>query len=98
MRGKVSYSLLVLFLSLSTPAEAQHWEVETHGMDTNLRGVSVAHSQGKNGAPLAVVWTSGSRGVIVRSLDDGKSWHRLYVPGGDALDFRGIVAFSASLA
>ena len=99
MKDKVSHSLLALvLLSLSTAAEAQHWEVATRGMDTNLRGVSVAHSPAKNGAPLAVVWTSGSRGVIVRSLDDGKSWHRLYVPGGDALDFRGIVAFSASLA
>jgi len=28
-----------------------------------------------------------------RSLDEGKTWKRLHVAGGDALDFRGIVAF-----
>jgi photosystem II stability/assembly factor-like uncharacterized protein len=98
-KGKVSNFLLaVLFLSLGTPAAAQHWEVETRGMNSNLRGVSLAHSPGENGAPIAAVWTSGSHGMIARSLDQGKSWQRLYVPGGDALDFRGIVAFSASLA
>jgi len=67
-------------------------------MKTNLRGVSVAHNPSEKRAPSAVVWSSGSHGVIVRSRDEGRSWRRLRVPGGDALDFRGIVAFSASLA
>src|SRR5207249_11680563 len=67
-------------------------------MKTNLRGVSVAHNPSEKRAPSAVVWSSGSHGVIVRSLDEGRSWRRLRVSGGDALDFRGIVAFSASLA
>jgi photosystem II stability/assembly factor-like uncharacterized protein len=99
MRAKVShFPLFLLFLCISTPAEAPRWEVQTRGMNTNFRGVSVARSPGAKGAPLPVVWISGSHGVIVRSLDEGKSWHRLYVQGGDALDFRGIVAFNASLA
>jgi photosystem II stability/assembly factor-like uncharacterized protein len=34
----------------------------------------------------------------VRSLDRGKSWQRLHVQGGEELDFRGIVAFHASIA
>lgn len=99
MKRKVSNSLFVaLFLFGSAPAKAQHWEVETRGMNSNLRGVSVASSPGEKGAPIPVVWASGSNGVIVRSLDGGKSWHRLYVQGGDELDFRGIVAFHAAVA
>ena len=45
-----------------------------------------------------VVWACGSNGVILRSVDDGKTWKRLRVQGGDALDFRGIVAFDATTA
>lgn len=99
MKGKVSnLPFLLLFLFLGTPTEAQHWEVETRGPDSNLRGLSVTSSPGEHGAAIPVVWTSGSNGVIVRSLDRGKSWQRLYVQGGDELDFRGIVAFHASIA
>jgi photosystem II stability/assembly factor-like uncharacterized protein len=41
---------------------------------------------------------SGSNGVILKSIDEGKTWSRQRVTGGDALDFRGIVAFDASTA
>jgi len=46
----------------------------------------------------AVVWASGSKGVILKSVDEGKTWKRLHVAGGDALDFRGIVAFDEKIA
>lgn len=99
MKAQVSHlPLLLLFVFIGTEAKAQWWEVATRGMNTNLRGVSVANHAGKNQAPIPVVWTTGSHGVILQSMDEGKSWHRLYVPGGDELDFRGIVAFSDSLA
>ena len=99
MKVKVSNSLfLLLLLFVGRPAEGRHWEVQTRGMNSNLRGVSVASSPGEKGAPMVVVWTSGSNGVIARSLDEGKSWLRVYVQGGDELDFRGIVAFHASIA
>lgn len=45
-----------------------------------------------------VVWACGSNGVILRSVDEGKTWKRLHVQGGDALDFRGIVAFDPTTA
>ena len=50
---------------------------------------------GRKRRPVPVVWASGSNGVILKSLDRGKTWQRLHVAGGDALDFRGIVAFNA---
>jgi photosystem II stability/assembly factor-like uncharacterized protein len=90
--------ILFLLLIFSSSAEAQWWKVQTSGLDTNLRGVSAAYTPDAKGVPVPVVWVSGSNGVILKSLDEGKSWQRLHVAGGDALDFRGIVAFNASTA
>jgi len=90
--------ILFLFLLFTLPAEAQWWEVQTSGSDTNLRGVSAANAPDTKGALMPMVWASGSNGVILRSTDLGKTWKRLHVAGGDALDFRGIVAFNAATA
>src|SRR5260370_9126234 len=91
---------LAFFFSflLDAATQAQWWTVQTSGLDTNLRGVSVAEMPDAMGAPVPVVWASGSNGVILKSIDEGKTWKRLRVTGGHALDFRGIVAFNASTA
>jgi photosystem II stability/assembly factor-like uncharacterized protein len=89
---------LFLFLLFALPTEVQWWRVQTSGLATNLRGVSAAYSPNAKGAPMPAVWASGSNGVILRSLDSGKTWKRLHVAAGDALDFRGIVAFNAATA
>ena len=93
-----SMRFLLLFLLFNSPAEAQWWKVQTTGLDTNLRGVSAAYMPDAKGKFVPVVWASGSNGVILRSLDQGVTWKRLHVDGGDALDFRGIVAFNATTA
>jgi photosystem II stability/assembly factor-like uncharacterized protein len=89
---------LLFFLSFAVSAEAQWWRVQTSGLETNLRGVSAIAITDPKGIPISVVWASGSKGVILRSLDDGETWVHRQVPDGDALDFRGIVAFNASTA
>jgi photosystem II stability/assembly factor-like uncharacterized protein len=88
--------LLLLLLLFSSPAEAQWWKVQTSGINTNLRGVSVAYAP--NASVVHIVWASGSNGVILRSLDEGKTWKRLPVADGEALDFRGIVSFNEKTA
>jgi photosystem II stability/assembly factor-like uncharacterized protein len=91
--------LAILFSTLSgVSVQAQWWEVQASGIDTNLRGVSVAYAPDAKGAPATAVWASGSNGVILRSPDSGKRWQRLHVRGGDDLDFRGIVAFNSTTA
>lgn len=90
--------VLPLLLVSATPAEGQRWEMETRAINSNLRGLSVAHGPGENRTPRFAVWASGSNGAILRSDDEGKSWHRLDAPEGDELDFRGVVAFPPSLA
>ena len=93
------FVLAFLFLLLpGAVTEAQWWRIQTSGIDTNLRGVSVTSVKSAKGFPVSEVWASGSKGVILRSLDEGETWSRLHVPGGDALDFRGIVAFSEKIA
>src|SRR5260370_20080730 len=89
---------LLVLTEFAMPSEAQWWKVQTSGLDSNLRGVSAAYAPDEKGVPVPVVWASGSNGVILRSLDLGKTWKRLHVAGGDALDFRGIVAFNVSTA
>src|SRR2546421_7496638 len=89
---------LLLLMLVTTPAEAQWWKVQTSGLHTNLRGVSLAYAPDAKGVPAPVVWASGSNGVILKSIDAGTTWKRLHMAGGDALDFRGIVAFKASTA
>src|SRR5467141_2915417 len=88
--------LFSLFFGVSV--QVQWWKVQTSSLDTNLSGVSAAYTPDEKGVPVPVVWASGSNGVILRSLDEGKTWKRLHVAGGDALDFRGIVAFNAATA
>ncbi|HET7208650.1 MAG TPA: YCF48-related protein [Terriglobales bacterium] len=71
------------------------WSVQTSGIDTNLRGVSV---KGADGTRRHVIWASGSNGVILRSLDDGQRWKRLTIPSAGSLDFRDVEAFDADTA
>lgn len=89
--------LVLLFSGFAGTAQAQWWTVQTSGIDTNLRAVSAVLLSPAGDGTIAV-WTSGSNGVILRSLDKGKSWKRLHVGGGDALDFRGIAAVDADVA
>jgi photosystem II stability/assembly factor-like uncharacterized protein len=77
-------ALIMLFA-----AAAPWWTIRYTGRDTNLRGVSLTQDS---------VWVAGSNGAVLRSTDDGKTWQRLPVPGGEGLDFRDIEAFSADLA
>jgi len=90
--------LFMPFLLICVPAQAQHWKVQTRGIDTSLRGVSIANIPNENGLLVPVVWASGSNGVILKSLDQGKTWQRVDVKESDRLDFRGIVALSEKTA
>ena len=74
--------LVVLAAAIFVPAGVKDrpwWTVQTSGIDTNLRGVSIAEFMDSHQAPAPVVWASGSNGVILRSTDGGKTWQRLRV-------------------
>ena len=85
-------SVAVVGLMFGALLQAQEWQIQTSGIDTNLRAVSAATSHDSAGHEINSVWTSGSNSVILRSLDEGKTWKRLYIRGAEDLDFRGLKA------
>jgi photosystem II stability/assembly factor-like uncharacterized protein len=76
--------LLSIILFLTTGASAQ-WTKVSVPTTASLRGLSVVSS--------TTVWASGTEGTIIRTVDGGKHWSVITVPGAETLDFRGIHAF-----
>jgi photosystem II stability/assembly factor-like uncharacterized protein len=93
---KLLLMILLVPVACCVAADTPLWTVQTSGIATNLRGISVVHSFDASGAP--VVWASGSNGTILRSDDAGAHWSRLHVKDADTLDFRGIRAFDPLVA
>jgi photosystem II stability/assembly factor-like uncharacterized protein len=79
-----------ILLALASPALGQ-WNMEDSGTNSSLRAV-------RNTSP-GVVWASGTKGVVLRSEDDGYLWQTCAAPphAGD-LDFRGLWAWDAKHA
>ena len=62
----------------------------TSGNKISLRGLSVVDDQ--------IIWVSGNKGTVGKSLDGGKNWNWIKVKGFDSTDFRDIEAFDDSTA
>ncbi|HKT51367.1 MAG TPA: YCF48-related protein [Candidatus Angelobacter sp.] len=88
MKLLVSSSFFVLLLSVT--ANAQAWTRVTIPTTASFRGLSVIND--------AVVWASGTEGTVIRTVDGGKNWSVIKVPGAEQLDFRGIHVFDANTA
>jgi photosystem II stability/assembly factor-like uncharacterized protein len=88
--------LWILLVSLAFGGSGSWWSLKNSGVDTNLRGVSVVLETSHS--PESVVWATGSHGVVLRSVDSGKSWKRLHIPDAESLDFRGVQAFEENIA
>jgi photosystem II stability/assembly factor-like uncharacterized protein len=72
-------------LAFPAPSRAQ-WTYVPSGTAAELRGLSVVSDR--------IIWASGSRGTVVRSLDGGRTWQADTVPGFSALDFRAVHAMN----
>jgi photosystem II stability/assembly factor-like uncharacterized protein len=81
-----------LVLALGAPAQlaAQSWTPQSSGSTADLRGLHAVSS--------SVVWASGSRGTVLRTVDSGVSWVARPVPGADSLDFRDVFATDTARA
>lgn len=93
MSCQVYSSLLVVLLGAAgLPRIAAQSVGQTHPTHSkeNLRGVSAVSQQ--------IAWASGTHGTYLRTTDAGRTWLAAQVPGAEALDFRGVVAFSADEA
>ena len=82
--------LLLVFLLLPSLLFAQKVTNLTTGTKTHIRGLSVVNNK--------VVWVSGSNGMVGKSLNEGKDWTWMQVPGYEKREFRDIEAFDSSTA
>jgi photosystem II stability/assembly factor-like uncharacterized protein len=64
------------------------WTLHPTGGDSSLRGVAVVVHHGS-----IVVWTTGSKGTILHSADQGQTWEPSHIAGAESLDFRGVQTF-----
>ncbi|MFN8581211.1 MAG: hypothetical protein U0163_09585, partial [Gemmatimonadaceae bacterium] len=69
---------------------AQSWQTVSSGSTASLRGLAVVSDQ--------VVWASGSRGTVLRSVDGGTTWAVDAVPGARSLEIRAISAANERVA
>jgi photosystem II stability/assembly factor-like uncharacterized protein len=89
MRCAVFTAAAILFFSTPTFPQQSLAPDATRG--SNLRGVSAVND--------TVVWVSGSKGTIARTVDGGNKWERITPPqGAEAFDFRDVEAFSDKIA
>ncbi|MBO9202275.1 MULTISPECIES: WD40/YVTN/BNR-like repeat-containing protein [Niastella] len=90
MTARLYSMLLILLITLPHFISAQSIELLTSGQAVSIRGLCPVNDQ--------VVWVSGSRGTVGRSLDGGKTWQWTIVKGFEKTDFRDIEAFNANTA
>ncbi len=75
---------------ITMESSAQQVQLLHEGSGISIRGLSVVKND--------VVWVSGNKGTVGRSLDGGTSWQWMTVPGYENRDFRDVEAFDASTA
>ena len=83
---------LILFACQQKPHSDKepYWSPQESTTTAHLRGLS---SVSEN-----VAWASGTKGTVIRTIDAGKNWQRVSVPGADSVDFRDIEAFDENNA
>jgi photosystem II stability/assembly factor-like uncharacterized protein len=79
---------LLMGCTLVMAATGSWWSVRPTGVDANLRGVAVVVRRSGT-----IVWVTGSKGSILRSVDSGNTWVPVHISGAGNLDFRGVQTF-----
>ena len=80
--------LLSLILAATAAAAQSTPQVQFSHTAEGLRGVSAVSRQ--------IAWASGTHGTYLRTIDGGRTWTPAQVPDAATLDFRAVVAFSAT--
>lgn len=89
---RFAFSILLLFILSPSIAVAQTYQLIPLVSDANtsMRGLSIVNRD--------VIWVSGSKGYVGKSVDGGKTWEWIQPKGYEALDFRDIHAFDQNRA
>lgn len=86
---KLNTLISVFIIFISSLSAQSVVDLNTDG-ELSLRGLSVVDNK--------VVWVSGNKGKVGRSVDGGKTWKWISVKGFEKSEFRDIEAFSESTA
>ncbi|MEP6617331.1 MAG: oxidoreductase [Ginsengibacter sp.] len=81
-------TLFLLLLSVSV--HSQTVKILNTGTLSSFRGLSVVSDR--------IIWASGNKGTVGRSIDGGQNWKWMVVKGFEKNDFRDIEGFSATTA
>lgn len=84
-----TFALFIISLLICGTADAQ-WIKQSVNTTASLRGLSVVSDK--------IIWASGTGGTVIRTIDGGKAWKVMIVPGAEKLDFRDVEAFDAKTA
>ena len=90
---RLAFLIFLLYVGPIVSVSAQKnvgVQIVTSGTNTSIRGMSIPADN--------IIWVSGSNGTIGKSVDAGKTWRWLTVPGFEKKDFRDIEAFDSSTA
>ena len=80
----------VLCCIASMAGLAQTVTILSNDHKVSMRGLSAVDEN--------IIWVSGSRGTVARSINGGKTWNWMQVPGFEKSDFRDIEAFDRNTA
>ncbi len=83
-------NVLLLLLLICTNIHAQQIKIVNTGTKISIRGLSVVNDK--------IIWTSGSNGMIGKSVDSGNTWKWIQVKNFGKTDFRDIEAFDENIA
>src|SRR6478672_3973633 len=84
------FQMLLISICAFTGSVSAQWIKQNVNTTASFRGLAVVN---KN-----VVWASGTGGTVIRTIDGGRTWDVITVPGAEKLDFRDIEAFDANTA
>lgn len=87
---KLSYILLLVALPFLVAAQQYQLKPLVTDAKTSMRGLSVVNKK--------VIWVSGTKGTVGKSVDGGKTWNWMQPKGYEKLDFRDIQAFDQNKA
>jgi photosystem II stability/assembly factor-like uncharacterized protein len=83
------FLLGLCLLIIAIPVHAQ-WVRQKVDTTASFRGLAVVNEK--------IVWASGTGGTVIRTIDGGKTWKVINVPGAEKLDFRDVEAFDTDTA
>lgn len=92
------FTILIAVVATCLTAVAIHAQSGRSDPWKRMDVKTTASFRGLSVVSRAVVWGSGTRGTVIRTVDGGRTWNVRQVAGAQNQDFRGIRAFDAENA